>query len=150
MLAGCKKDKQQSNEPEPTKPTTYTVSYKVLDVDLVGDTLSDCFKIDVTYTNAKGESVNLTDQKLPWIMSFEVENPFHAEMTGKFTYKEEELPEKVMYGQRFGIIIQNSTYLDGNVNGGFADLTKEKFLLLYGGENAHKLEFTASKDLKLD
>ena len=151
MLTGCKKDKEQQQQQEPTKPTTYTVAYKVLKEDLYKRKLSDCFKIDVTYNGADGKPVTLKDQKLPWIMSFEVEAPFHAEMSGTFTYKEEELPDSVVFGQRFGIIIQNDYYLDGSVNGGFGDYTKEKFLTVYGGdENAHKLKFTASKDLKLN
>ena len=152
MLAGCKKDKEQQQQQEPTKPTTYTVAYKVLDVCLQ-DTMSACFKLNVTYIDADGKTVTLTDQALPWIKSFEVESPFHAEMSGEFTYKEEELPDTVYFGIYDGIIIRNAYYLDGGVNGGIRAYKKDKFLktfnAAYGG-NPEDLKFTASKDLKLN
>lgn len=150
MYTGCKKD-DPTPEPEP-QPTTYTVAYKVLNVGL-HDTLSACFKLNVTYIDADGKTVTLTDQALPWIKSFEVESPFHAEMSGEFTYKEEELPDPLYFGIYEGIIIRNAYYLDGAVNGGIRPYTKEKFLkafdATYGGD-PKDLKFTESKDLKRD
>lgn len=145
MLTGCKKD-NPTPEPEPTPtPTTYTVSYEVLNVAL-SDTMSDCFKIDVTYIDADGKSVTLTNQALPWIKSFEVEAPFHAEMSGTFTFKEEELPDPLHFGKCLGIVISNATYLDGAVSGIIQAYPKAGFLEIYG--NPEKLKFSNSKDLK--
>lgn len=152
MYTGCKKDDPTPEpEPQPT-PTTYTVSYKVLNVGLQ-DTMSACFKLDVTYIDAEGKTVTLKDQALPWIKSFEVESPFHAEMSGEFTYKEEELPDTVYFGIYDGIIIRNAYYLDGGVNGGIRAYRKETFLktfnAAYGGD-PEELKFTAKKDLNRD
>ena len=149
MLSSCKKDNPTPTPtptPEPTPtPTTYTVSYEVLNI-AISDTMSDCFKIDVTYIDADGQSVTLTNQALPWIKSFEVEAPFHAEMSGAYTYKEEELPDTLYFGKCHGITISNATYYDGGGAGTIQAYTKAKFLEIYG--NPEKLKFTNSKDVK--
>ena len=149
MLTGCNKDPQPTPtpEPEPTPDKVYTVEYKILNDDLLGHTMADCFKINVTYIDANGESVTETDKPLPWIKTIEVKAPFHAQMSGTFTYNEADLPETFGYGQYLGIVVsQGNTYLDSGIAGGIVTYKKEKFLLVYGSD-PDKLKFDKSKDI---
>ena len=61
---------------------------------------SDCFKYTITYVGADGNNVTVNDVTLPWTSpELTVTLPFDAKMEGKYTYKEEELPDQVGFGQ---------------------------------------------------
>ena len=67
MLTGCKKS-ESTPEPEPTPVSTaYRVVYTVSNTNVLQTAfISDCFKVDVTYTDANGESVTVNGATLPW------------------------------------------------------------------------------------
>lgn len=144
MLTGCKKpDPTPTPTPDPT-PTTTTVLYKVDNTN--GNLImSDCFKLNVTYTNAKGESVTETGVVVPWSKSVEVTLPFHAKMEGELVYNENELPEQVVYGKRYGVGNYTGGSLSIEMVGSFASVNKEKFLNLMQ-EHPDRLKFTVEKD----
>lgn len=146
MFTGCKKDNPTPTPtPEPTPtPTTTTVVYKVDNTNgnLV---LSDCFKLNVTYTNANGESVTETGVTLPWSKSVEVTTPFHAKMQGEYVYNENELPDQVVSGKRYGIGAYTSGSLNIEMVGSFSSGSKESFLNLMT-HNPDRLKFSTEKD----
>lgn len=146
MFTGCKKDNPTPTpEPTPTPtPTTKTVVYKVAK-EFGNKVLSDCFKLNVTYTNAKGESVTETGVTLPWEKSFEVTSPFKAKMEGEIVYNESELPDEVVFGKRYGIGYYNNSSLVIDMVGAFSVDDKEGFLELM---QAHpdRLQFTKEED----
>ena len=97
MLTGCKKE-----DPKPTPtPTTAKVTYKVDNkMNTLPFVTSDCFKYTITYVGADGNNVTVNDVTLPWTSpELTVTLPFDAKMEGKYTYKEEELPDQVGFGQ---------------------------------------------------
>lgn len=143
MLTGCKKD-NPAPTPEP-EPTTTTVVYKVDNTNgnLV---LSDCFKLNVTYTNAKGESVTENGVEVPWSKSIEVTLPFKAKMEGKLVYNENELPAQVVYGKRYGIGYSTGGSQSIEMMGAFSSAKKDKFLERIQ-ENPKLLEFSVEKEL---
>ena len=153
MFSGCTKDPDPTPDTEPDQtPTTYTVVYNVLKQNITGTyTLSDCFKLDVSYMNADGEMVNETGLTLPWSKTIEVKAPFHAKMSGTYVYDEAELPET---GLTFGIS-QCITVYQGNsiISGGtpsatsFLTTTKTKFLKIVESDPNY-VKFTAEKDIK--
>ena len=49
-----------------------------------------------TYTDADGKEVKVENAELPWEKTITVTSPFEAKLEGEITYKEEELPEKVV------------------------------------------------------
>ena len=142
MLTGCKKDEPQ---PTPTPaPTTAKVTYKVDNqMSALPFTTSDCFKYTITYVGADGNKVTVNDVTLPWTSpELTVTLPFDAKMEGKYTYKEEELPDQVCYGQIPSILsgeklvaIESST----NIVSG----SKESFLN-YISQNPDKVNFSLS------
>jgi len=143
MLTGCKKN-DPTPEPEPSTPTTVTVVYKV-DKTNGNLVISDCFKLDVTYTNANGQEVTENGLELPWSKSIEVTSPFHAKMQGELVYNEEELPEQVISGKRYGI----GAYTNGTLNiemlGSTTSASKESFLNAMA-QHPDRLQFTMEKD----
>lgn len=144
MLTGCKK-KDPTPEPEPTPtPATLTVVYKVDNTNgnLV---ISDCFKLNVTYTNANGQSVTERDVTLPWTKSVEVTSPFNAKMEGEYVYNEAELPDPVVSGRRYGIGSYTGSSLNIEMLGGLGTASKENFLNLMAS-NPDRLKFTMEKD----
>lgn len=146
MLTGCGKDTptpEPTPEPEP-EPTTCTVVYKVDNTNgnLV---MSDCFKLNVTYTNAEGESVTETGVVVPWTKSFEVTLPFNAKMEGEFVYDENELPEQLVFGKRYGVGCYSGSSLAIEMVGSFASASKENFLNLMQN-HPDRLQFTVEKD----
>lgn len=134
MLTGCKKS-ESTPEPEPT-PTTLKVVYKVDNTydDLV---LSDCFKLNVTYTNANGQSVTENNVTLPWTKAIEVTYPFNAKMEGTYVYNVEELPDHVVFVKRYTINEDGKSDVSG--------MTKEKFLEL-AEEHPEELQFSIEKE----
>ena len=127
MLTGCKKDNPQPTpDPTPT-PTTAKVTY------MVGNTYgafttSDCFKYTITDVGADGNKVTVNDVTLPWTSpELTVKLPFDAKMEGKYTYKEEELPDQVAFGQITSIVSGNKPIANGEGDI-IASLAKAGFL----------------------
>lgn len=146
MFTGCKKD-NPTPTPTPTPtPSAYTVTYKVLNT-MDGKTMSPCFKLEVTYVDANGQSVTENNVTLPWMKSIEVKAPFHAKMEGTFSYNEQELPESVIYGRIKGIIVEYSGGFSGEVIGNLTTYRKENFLSLIA-EHPERLKFTEEKDIQ--
>lgn len=130
MFTGCEKQTPDPT-PTPTPDPTPTSSYVVYTVENKSGkyVLSDCFKLNVTYTDANGESVTENNATLPWTKVIEVTTPFHAKMQGDFVYNEAELPDTVVYGTSYGI----GKLVNGDLNifllgRGFKSSSKESFL----------------------
>lgn len=140
MLSGCKKI---TPKPEPTSKT-FTMVYRVADTfnDLV---MSPCFKLDVTYTDANGQSVTETNCTLPWEKTVEITPPFHAKMEGTFTYDEAELPDPLVFGRRIGIGIYKNDSFYISMKGGFSRSSKQLFLNLVA-EQPERLNFILERD----
>ena len=140
MFIGCKKN---TPKPDPTSQT-FTMVYMVADTfnDL---TLSPCFKLDVTYTDADGQSVTETNCTLPWEKAVVITHPFHAKMEGTFTYNEAELPDTVVYGRHLGIgIYKNDTFYI-SMKGGMIQDSREHFLNLIAVQ-PERLNFILERD----
>ena len=142
MFTGCKKDNPQPTpDPTPT-PTTAKVTY------MVGNTYgsfttSDCFKYTITYVGADGNNVTVNDVTLPWTSpELTVKLPFDAKMEGKYTYKEEELPDQVGFGQITSIVSGNKPIANGEGDI-IASLAKAGFLQ-YISQNPDVVNFSLS------
>lgn len=141
LVTGCKK-----TEPTPTPtPTPEKIEYKILNTD-GNHTISPCFKLDVTYLDANGQSVTETNITLPWSKTFEVNFPFHAKMEGTFSYDEAELPEEIVLGCSRGIGAYTNGTLHIEMNDKYSTFhSKEKFLNTIA-EHPELLKFTEKKD----
>lgn len=142
MITGCDRD-DPTPTPDPT-PDTYTVVYMIND-QANGSTMSPCFKMNVTYTDADGQLVTENNVTLPWTKSVDVEIPFHAKMTGTLTYNEADLPETVVYGLVRGIGLYTNGSGDIEIVGSMHTASKENFLRLIT-EHPDRLQFTMEKD----
>ena len=143
MLTGCKKP-EPTPDPEPT-PTTFEVAYAVTNATNNGTTISDCFKLNVTYLDANGQEVTENGVTLPWKKVVSVTSPFHAKMVGELVYNEEELPESVVFGRRY-VITFNADVIDPTLYGGdYAAASKENFLKLMA-QHPDRLKFTVEQD----
>ncbi len=144
MITGCDRDDPTPTPtPDPT-PDTYTVVYMIND-QANGSTMSPCFKMNVTYTDADGQLVTENNVTLPWTKSVDVEIPFHAKMTGTLTYNEADLPETVVYGLVRGIGLYTNGSGDIEIVGSMHTASKENFLRLIT-EHPDRLQFTMEKD----
>lgn len=144
MITGCDRDDPTPiPTPDPT-PDTYTVVYMIND-QANGSTMSPCFKMNVTYTDADGQLVTENNVTLPWTKSVDVEIPFHAKMTGTLTYNEADLPETVVYGLVRGIGLYTNGSGDIEIVGSMHTASKENFLRLIT-EHPDRLQFTMEKD----
>ena len=144
MITGCDRDDlTPTPTPDPT-PDTYTVVYMIND-QANGSTMSPCFKMNVTYTDADGQLVTENNVTLPWTKSVDVEIPFHAKMTGTLTYNEADLPETVVYGLVRGIGLYTNGSGDIEIVGSMHTASKENFLRLIT-EHPDRLQFTMEKD----
>ena len=103
--------------------------------------MSPCFKVNVTYTDANGQSITENNATLPWTKSIEVTLPFHAKMEGAYTFNEADLPDYVYFGKCIGIGLDNP-WEDAASMGG---LSKQKFLE-YLADHPEHLQFTKEKD----
>lgn len=126
MLTGCKKDNNSSSD---SASKTIKVSYALentMTTQGVVSTTDDCFKFDVTYTGADGNSVEVKGVTLPWsIAAFDVKAPFNAKIEAKPVYNEADLPDVFVYGANAVI------YRDGKQEARKDDIygvTKTKFL----------------------
>ena len=142
MLTGCKKDDPKPTpDPTPT-PTTAKVTYKVDNTNGTFTT-SDCFKYTITYVGADGNNVTVNDVTLPWTSpELTVKLPFDAKMEGKYTYKEEELPDQVAFGQITSIVSGNKPIANGEGDN-IASTTKAGFLQ-YISQNPDAVSFSLS------
>ena len=142
MLTGCKKDDPKPTpDPTPT-PTTAKVTYKVDNTNGTFTT-SDCFKYTITYVGADGNNVTVNDVTLPWTSpELTVKLPFDAKMEGKYTYKEEELPDQVGFGQITSIVSGNKPIANGEGDN-IASTTKAGFLQ-YISQNPDAVSFSLS------
>ena len=144
MFTGCKKDDPQPTpDPTPT-PTTAKVTYKVDNkMTTLPFVTSDCFKYTITYVGADGNNVTVNDVTLPWTSpEITVTLPFNAKMEGKYTYKEEELPDQVAFGQ-ITRIFSGETLIAVGPDDNIASLTKAGFLN-YISQNPDAVNFSLS------
>lgn len=142
LFMGC--HKQVEPTPEPT-PTPFTMAYLVADTcfDL---TLSPCFKLNVTYLDAKGQEVTENGVSLPWEKSFEVTSPFHANMSCEIVFNEAELPETVVFGKNYGIgVYEEGKLVIPMMESSFGSTSKERFLEDIE-QHPYLLKFTAEQD----
>ena len=144
MFTGCKKDDPQPTpDPTPT-PTTAKVTYKVDNkMTTLPFVTSDCFKYTITYVGADGNNVTVNDVTLPWTSpEITVTLPFNAKMEGKYTYKEEELPDQVGFGQ-ITRIFSGETLIAVGPDDIIASLPKDGFLN-YISQNPDAVNFSLS------
>ena len=146
MLTGCKKNPtpEPTPDPEPT-PTTCIIEYQVTNTN--GNlTLSPCFNLSLTYLDANGEAVTEDNVTLPWTKQVEVTPPFHAKMSGTFSYDEAELPEEgLVFGCRRGIGMYNNGAINITMEGSIGSYTKENFLSLIA-DHPDRLHFNTERD----
>ena len=152
MFTSCGKDPEPTPDPEPDPTPSYSVVYKVSNTNMFGTyILSDCFKLDVTYTDANGESVTETGLALPWTKTIGVEAPFHAVMSGSLVYDEAELPDLVVFGVFKDLsVYRGESLVSGNAGltpGSVLQLSKEKFLQVLE-DNPDYLTFTAEANIE--
>jgi hypothetical protein len=143
MFTGCKKDDPQPTPTPTPTPTTAKVTYKIDNkMSSLPFVTSDCFKYTITYVGADGNQVTVNDITLPWASpELTVTLPFDAKMEGKYTYKEEELPDQVCFGQITSIVSGEKPIANGSDN--IASLTKAGFLH-YVSENPDAVNFSLS------
>ena len=148
MLTGCKKDDPKPTPTPTPTPTTAKVTYKVDNkMNTLPFVTSDCFKYTITYVGADGNNVTVNDVTLPWTSpELTVTLPFDAKMEGKYTYKEEELPNTVCFGQITSIVSGEKLIAAGS-NETIASLVKESFLR-YVSENPEVVSFSLSGQVK--
>ena len=146
MLTGCKKDDPQPTPTPTPASTTKTITYILDKTSTVsGSTLevSPCFRYTFTYKDADGKMVEVVDATLPWIKEIDVKVPFEAEMKGKITYNESELPDYVYWGAPGNINIGTSHSTSGGVRGN----DKQDFLELVA-QKPERLEFSYKKTIE--
>ena len=141
MLTGCKKDPQPT--PDPTTKTK-TVVYKV-DNTYSGLTMSECFKLNVTYLDADGQLVTENNVTLPWTKSIEAKLPFKAKMEGTFCYNDADLPEQVVYGRRYGIGTYDGNAIIISLVGNMSSSSKETFHSIIE-EHPDRLQFSQEEN----
>ena len=144
MFTGCKKDDPQPTPTPTPTPTTAKVTYKIDNkMSSLPFVTSDCFKYTITYVGADGNQVTVNDITLPWASpELTVTLPFDAKMEGKYTYKEEELPDQVCFGQITTIFSGEKPIANGSGDN-IASLTKAGFLH-YISENPDVVNFSLS------
>ena len=128
VFTGCKKD---SDTPSGQTGKTFKVSYGLGNTNTVqGEVLTTlgCFKFDVTYTGADGNSVEVKGVTLPWTSdAFDVKAPFKAKIEAKPVYNEADLPDEGEFVYGAVALI----YKEGKVMKKYDDIyrrTKAKFL----------------------
>ena len=156
MFTGCKKDNPQPTPDTPSTPTetTKTFVYKVNNTfqtmsDVTGalttHTISPCFHYTFSYKDADGKmvevtdaTVEVTDATLPWTKEISVKTPFEAQLKGKVTYNESEIPTPVFFGTLASIEQSTENHTKPATGKYFED--KEDFLE-YIATNPQMLEF---------
>ena len=148
MLTGCKKDNPQPTPTPTPTPTTAKVTYKVDNkMTTLPFVTSDCFKYTITYVGADGNKVTVNDVTLPWTSpELTVTLPFDAKMEGKYTYKEEDLPDQVCFGQITRIFSGENLVAAGH-DDNIVSLPKAGFLN-YISQNPDAVNFSLSGQVK--
>ena len=115
MLTGCTKEEEPIT-PEPT-PTETTIVYSISNTyeGTQVYTLSPGLYFTFTYTDADGKEVKVENAELPWEKTITVTSPFEAKLEGEITYKEEELPEKVVFCKNIKIDPAMGSITQGSV-----------------------------------
>lgn len=144
--AGCNREEPTPTPPPTPTPETYSVVYKASNKLMFNtSTLSPCFKMNVTYTDANGQQVTENNITLPWTKTVEIKRPFHAKFTGQLTYNEDELPETVTYGLPHGMALYTNGYGKDSLVGALKSTSRENFLKL-ASEHPDRLQFTQEAD----
>ena len=119
-FTGCKKNENNNNgnNDEPVvEKKEYKIHYAVDTQYPKADSIIEftpCFKANITYLEANGDTTKLTDVTLPWEKEITVEGPFKAYIKGNEYYDQSELPETVTYGFYAGFTYQQLP--DGMIN----------------------------------
>ena len=145
MLTGCKKDPEPTPTPTPEpEQTTKKVAYKL--GDTYGSlTASDCFKYTISYLGADGQMVTVNDVTLPWTSpELTVTLPFTAKIEGQASYNEADLPESLVFGSAFAILVNGSEWYKLN---SFNPLPKEGFIQMVA-ENPDYVKFSYSRTIE--
>ena len=143
MLTGCKKDPEPTPTPEPASKTA-KVAYRLGDT-FESMTASDCFKYTISYVGADGQMVAVNDVTLPWTSpEITVTLPFTAKIEGQASYNEADLPESLVLGSAFAILVNGSEWYKLN---SFNPLPKEGFIQMVA-ENPDYVKFSYSRTIE--
>lgn len=150
IFTGCKKDKENNVEPTATE---YTVGYVIWGAEETG--YSPCFKFNLAYTDANGQTVTKENVSGPWNATITVKAPFTGKIEGSIIFNENELPAE-------HIVFPNGVAATGygkGANVGYSSLnihssvshvtykTKERFLQIVA-ENPDLLKFSETVEIK--
>jgi hypothetical protein len=92
-FTSCKKENNNSNKTIPIQYKMETNMFPTTGMP-TPQQISSCFHYNLSYVNAKGETVNITNVSPGWTSpSFEVKSPFTAKIEGTIIYDENELPD---------------------------------------------------------
>jgi len=151
ILTGCKKS-QNNDNPTPTT-TEYTVGYVIWGTEVAA--YSPCFKFNLAYTDANGQTVTKENVSAPWNTTITVKAPFTGKIEGTIIFNEDELPaEHVVFPRSVA-----ATGFGKGANIGFSSLnihseislttykTKERFLQKVA-ENPDMLKFSATVEIQ--
>ncbi len=143
VVVGCKKNNEHQDDPEPVVvKNEYKVHYAIETQETTADStvaFTPCFKANVTYLEANGDTVKLTNVSLPWSKDITVTAPFTAYINGNEFYDQSELPDIVSFGYYAGFIatpVADGTLYKG-MKGYHTTCSKEDFL-----NNLSKIEKT--------
>ena len=142
MFTGCKKE-----DPKPTPGPESKTAKVVYELGNVADTLtaSNCFKYNVSYLGADGQMVAVNDVTLPWTSpEITVTLPFTAKIEGQASYNEADLPESLVFGSAFAILVNGSEWYKLN---SFNPLPKEGFIQMVA-ENPDYVKFSYSRTIE--
>jgi hypothetical protein len=108
MFTGCKKDDPKPT-PDPESKTTKVVYKLGNNMDTL--TVSNCFKYTVSYLGADGQMVKVNDVTLPWTSpELTVTLPFTAKIEGQTSYNEADLPEAVVFGRVYSLLVNGKEF----------------------------------------
>lgn len=142
MLTGCKKDPQPTPTPEPESKTA-KVTYKLGDTH-GSYTASNCFKYTFSYLGADGQMVAVNDVTLPWTSpEITVTLPFTAKIEGQASYNEADLPESLVFGRAFSLLVNGSEWYKVN---SFNPLPREGFIQMVA-EDPNFVKFNYSSTI---
>lgn len=152
-FTGCKKDNNNNgNNDEPVvEKKEYKIHYAVLKQYPKADSIIEftpCFKANITYVEANGDTTKLTDVTLPWEKEITVEGPFKAYIKGNEYYDQSELPETVTYGFYAGLTYQQLP--DGmttNKMTGYSGVTSKDNFLSHLDRIQNALKFEHQENL---
>lgn len=151
ILTGCKKS--QNNDNPTSTSNEYTVGYAIWGSEQAA--YSPCFKFNLAYTDANGQTVTKENVSGYWFTAITVKAPFTGKIEGTIIYNEDELPAEHI------ILPRNvaSTGFGQGANVGFSSLnmhmevllttykTKERFLQRVA-ENPDLLKFSATVEIQ--